>query len=228
MTDRISVMIADDSAAYRSGLRALIQATPDLELAGEAADGSATLELVAALQPDVVLMDLNMPGLNGVDATAQIMTTAPHVAVLVVTMFDDDDSIFAAMQAGARGYVLKGASKGEMLRAIRAVAGGEAIFGAAIARRLQAYFNRPGRPEAMPEAFPDLSTREREVLDLIAQHLTNPEIADRLSLSEKTVRNYVSNIFSKLQVNDRSRAIMLARDAGYGRDERHPGSRRTS
>lgn len=225
MTDRISVMIADDSAAYRSGLRALIQATPDFELAGEAADGASTLEMVASLQPDVVLMDLNMPGLNGVEATAEIMTTAPHVAVLVVTMFDDDDSIFAAMRAGARGYVLKGASKGEMLRSIRAVADGEAIFGAAIARRLQSYFNRPARSSAMPEAFPELSTREREVLDLIAQHLTNPEIAHRLSLSEKTVRNYVSNIFAKLQVNDRSRAIMLARDAGYGRDERHPGRR---
>ena len=224
MTDPISVMIADDSAAYRSGLRALIQATPDFHLAGEAEDGASTLDMVAALQPDVVLMDLNMPGMNGVDATAQIMATAPHVAVLVVTMFDDDDSIFAAMQAGARGYVLKGASKGEMLRAIRAVAGGDAIFGAAIARRLQAYFNRPRRSAAMPEAFPELSSREREVLDLIAQHLTNPEIADRLSLSEKTVRNYVSNIFSKLQVNDRSRAIMLARDAGYGREERRPGS----
>lgn len=216
MSDSISVLVVDDSAPFRAGLRALLAATPGLELAGEAKDGAAAIAFVESVQPDVVLMDLNMAGLNGIEATRRILAASPHVAILVLTMFDDDDSVFAAMQAGARGYVLKGGTKAELLRSIRAVAGGEAIFGAAIARRLQAYFAQPRINPAPPDAFPDLSGREREVLDLIAQHLTNPEIAEKLDLSEKTVRNYVSNIFAKLQVNDRSRAIMLARDAGFG------------
>jgi DNA-binding NarL/FixJ family response regulator len=215
MREAIRVAVADDSAPFRSGIKALLLAAGDLELAGEAANGEEAIALVESGNPDVFLMDLNMPGHNGIEATRQITTAAPHVAVLVVTMFDDDDSVFAAMQAGARGYLLKGAGKAELLRSIRAVAEGEAIFGAAIARRLQAYFSQP-RPRGAPDAFPDLSAREREVLDLIAGHLTNPEIAQKLGLTEKTVRNYVSNIFAKLQVNDRSRAIMLARDAGFG------------
>lgn len=217
MPDPISVAVVDDSAPFRAGLRALLGATDDLVIVGEATDGEEALALLDVAMPDVMLMDLNMPGLNGIDATRRILATAPHVAVLVVTMFDDDDSVFAAMQSGARGYLLKGAPKAEILRAIRAVANGEAIFGAAIARRLREYFSTPIPSEARPDAFPELSLREREVLDLIAAHLTNPEIAEQLGLSEKTVRNYVSNIFAKLQVNDRSRAIMMARDAGFGR-----------
>ena len=216
MAESIRILVVDDSAPFRQGLRMLIAATDEFELSGEANDGASAIAHVERYQPDVVLMDINMPAVNGIDATRSIVATAPHVAVLVVTMFDDDDSVFAALQAGARGYLLKGATKSEIVRSIRAVAEGEAIFGAAIARRLQAYFARPRAPSGPATAFPDLSAREREVLELIAQHLTNPEIALRLGLSEKTVRNYVSNIFAKLQVNDRSRAIMMARDQGFG------------
>lgn len=218
MSEAIRVAVVDDSAPFRSGIRALLHATEDLELAGEASDGQGAIALVESRCPDVMLMDLNMPGMNGIEATRQIVNTAPHIAILVVTMLDDDDSVFAAMRAGARGYVLKGALKMEILRSIRSVAAGEAIFGAGIARRLQRYFSATRSGIALPEAFPELSARERGVLDLIAQHVTNPEIAERLGLTEKTVRNYVSNIFAKLQVNDRSRAIMLAREAGYGQE----------
>lgn len=217
MTDPIRIVIIDDSGPFRAGLRALIGATSELELAGEAEDGAAAIELVAARQPDVVLMDLNMPNLNGIEATRRLLQSAPHVGVLVVTMFEDDDSVLAAMQAGARGYLLKGASRGEIVRAIRTVAEGGAVFGPAIARRMQVLFDRSNEQPGTANAFPELSPREREVLDLIANHLTNPEIADRLSLTEKTVRNYVSGIFAKLGVNDRSRAIRLAREAGFGR-----------
>lgn len=214
MTDRLRVLLADDHAHFRAGIRALLLTEGDLDVVGESATGDEAVARAATLQPDVVLMDLNMPGLGGIEATRRITYTSPHIAVLVISMVEADDSVFAALQAGARGYLLKGAPKAEVLRAIRAVASGEAIFGPAIARRLMGYF---AVPRAAPStAFPELTEREREILDLIAQHRSNTEIADRLVLSEKTVRNYVSNICAKLQVADRAQAILRAREAGLG------------
>ncbi len=214
MMEQIRVLIADDHEPFRMGLRALLQATADTEVVGEAATGQEAVSLAAALQPDVILMDLHMPGITGIGATRQILHTSPHIAVLVVTMFEGDDSVFAALQAGARGYLLKGAPKAELLRSIRGVSGGEAIFGPAIAKRLMQFFAglKPGATSALPE----LTERDHEVLALIAQQHTNGEIAQRLELSPKTVRNHVSNIFSKLQVADRAQAIMRAREAGLG------------
>src|SRR5437773_1953572 len=215
----IRVLIADDHPFFRDGLRVLIDAAPDTTLVGDATTGDEAVALAATVQPDVILMDLKMPGLNGIEATRQIVGASPHIGVLVVTMYEDDDSVFAAMRAGARGYLLKGADKEEMLLAIRAVARGEAIFGPAIARRLMQYFSAP--PPAVAAAlFPDLTDREREILALIAQASNNQQIADRLFLSLKTVRNYVSNIYSKLQVADRAQAIVRAREAGFARDNR--------
>ena len=213
----IRVLIADDHPHFRDGLRALLVSAPDLEVVGEAGDGEQAISLAAKLQPDVILMDLNMPGMGGIEATRRILRTSPHIAVLVISMFEDDDSVFTALQAGARGYLLKGALKAEILRSIRAVASGEAIFGPSIAKRLIQYFATP-RPSAPPDAFPELTDREHEILALIARHDTNPEIAKRLYLSPKTVRNHVSNIFTKLQVSDRAQAIIRAREAGLGQD----------
>jgi DNA-binding NarL/FixJ family response regulator len=215
----ISVLIADDHSHFRAGLRALLAAVPDVEVVGEASGGDEAVALAARLQPDVILMDLHMPGLSGIEATARILHTSPHIRVLVVSMFDDDDSVFAALQAGAGGYLVKGARKAEIVRSIRAVAAGEAIFGPAIATRLMHYFATP-HPNALlnapSDAFPGLTEREREILVLIAQHHTNPEIARRLQVSPKTVRNHVSNIFTKLQVATRAQAIIRAREAGLG------------
>jgi DNA-binding NarL/FixJ family response regulator len=212
--DTIHLLITDDSQAARTGLQALFKGVPDILLVGEASGGIESITLAERLQPDVILMDLHMPEVNGIEATRQIVQTSPHIAILVLTMYDDDDSVFAAMQAGARGYLLKGTSKKEMLRAIRDVASGAAIFSPAIARRMVSYFNQlHNQPSA--HAFPELTQREREVLALMSQHHTNQEIALSLSLSPKTVRNYTSNIFSKLQVADRAGAILKARDAGF-------------
>jgi DNA-binding NarL/FixJ family response regulator len=211
----VRVLIADDHPHFRDGLRALLLSASDLEVVGEAGDGEDAISLAAELQPDVILMDLNMPGVGGIEATRRILRTSPHIAILVISMFEDDDSIFAALQAGARGYLLKGALKAEILRSIRAVSSGEAIFGPTIAKRLMQYFASP-RPSTPPDAFPELTEREREILTLIAQHETNPEIAKRLHLSPKTIRNHVSNIFTKLQVADRAQAIIRAREAGLG------------
>ncbi|MCI0396199.1 MAG: response regulator transcription factor [Chloroflexi bacterium] len=211
----ISILIADDNTEFREGLRALCDSVPDFTVAGEATTGEEAVTLAVKLQPDVVLMDLNMPGVNGIEATRHILHTSPHIGILVLTMFDDNDSVFAAVRAGARGYVLKGALKAEIVRAVRAINSGEAIFGAAVARQVMHYFATP-RPPAPPQTFPELTEREREILALMAQHLTNPEIAHRLGISEKTVRNQVSNIFNKLQVTDRAQAIIRAREAGLG------------
>ena len=213
----IRILIADDHPHFRDGLRALLVSDSDLEVVGEAGDGEEAISLAADLQPDVILMDLGMPGVGGIEATRRILRTSPHIAILVISMFEDEDSVFAALQAGARGYLLKGALKAEILRSIRAVVSGEAIFGPAIARRLMQYFAAP-RPSAPPDAFPELTEREHEILELIARHETNPEIAKRLHLSPKTVRNHVSNIFTKLQVADRAQAIIRAREAGLGHE----------
>jgi DNA-binding NarL/FixJ family response regulator len=209
----IRILVADDHAAFRSGLAALLRTQPGLVLAGEAQTGIEAVEQALELQPDVVIMDLNMPGLDGISATRRIVDASPHIAVLVLTMADDDVALFDAIRAGARGYVLKGADRGELSRAIRAVASGEAIFGPDVARRLMAFFAEAPRAAA---AFPELSVREREVLELVARGLSNQHIEDRLVISPKTVRNHVSNIFSKLRVRDRAAAIVRAREAGMG------------
>jgi DNA-binding NarL/FixJ family response regulator len=219
VTDTLRVLIADDHLIFRDGLRALLLSSPDAELVGEAASGEEAVVLAGSLQPDVVLMDLQMPGLNGIEATRRIVQDSPHIRVLVITMFEDDNSVLAAMRAGARGYLLKGATHAEMARAIRAVGEGEAIFSPTIAARLMEFF-ASFRPAAVPRVFPELSDREREILDLIAQGQKNPEIAARLVLSPKTVRNHVTNILSKLQVADRTEAIIRAREAGLGLDRR--------
>jgi DNA-binding NarL/FixJ family response regulator len=207
--------MADDHVLFRDGLRALLSSAPDLQLVGEATTGEEAITLAARLQPDVILMDLKMPGVTGIEATRQILRESPHIGVLMVTMFDEESAIFAAMRAGARGYILKGATHAEMLRAIRAIGAGEAIFSPAIARRLMEYFAQL-RPATTPAVFPELSEREREILDLLAQGYKNAEIASHLNLSPHTVRNYVSNIISKLQVADRAHAIIRAREAGLG------------
>jgi len=219
--DPIRVLIADDHPFFRDGLRVLLEATPDTELAGEAASGDEAVVLARETLPDVILMDLRMPGMGGVEATRELLKGNPDAAVLVVTMVEEDDSVFAAMRAGARGYLLKGADKDETLAAIRAVARGEAVFGPGIARRLTRYFSEgpPASRDARALLFPELTEREREILALIAAGKNNAEIAGTLFLSLKTVRNYVSNIFAKLQVTDRAQAIVRAREAGLGRDD---------
>jgi DNA-binding NarL/FixJ family response regulator len=211
--DSLRILIADDHPLFRKGLRTLLMATADTEVIGEATTGQEVIELAATLQPDVILMDLQMPGVNGIEATRQIVQTSPHIRILVITLFEDDASVFSALRAGARGYVLKDTKEEEMVRAIRAVGSGEAIFSPAIATRLMDFFAAP--LHAVPkEIFPTLTEREREILQLIARGSTNHDIAKQLALSVKTINNYVSNIFSKLQVADRAQAIIRARDAG--------------
>ena len=213
----IRVLLVDDHPVFRHGLSALLSALPDLEVVAEGATGDEAVRLADELRPDVVVMDLNMPGLNGVEATRQVTRGHPEVGVLVLTMFEDDDSVFAAMRAGARGYLVKGADGPEVLRAIAGVAEGEAIFGPSVARRVLSYLTRPLSAQD-ERVFPDLTSREREVLELVAAGHGNATIAARLSLSPKTVRNNVSSIFAKLQVADRAEAIVRARRAGLGLD----------
>lgn len=208
----IRVLIVDDHAYFRKGLRALLKLLPEVEVVGEAADGDEAVGQTTALQPDVVLMDLHMPGRGGLAATEEILRASPHVAVLMLTMVEDDESLAAALRVGARGYVLKGADRVELGRAIRAVRNGEAIFSPAMAQRLAGFFSQPQRPAA--PAFPELSEREREVLALVGRGLSNGEIAARLFISGKTVRNHITNIFAKLGVSERSEAIARARAAG--------------
>jgi DNA-binding NarL/FixJ family response regulator len=212
----LQVLVADDHPLFRNGLRTLLASAPEAELVGEATNGEEAVSLAAELQPDVILMDVQMPGMGGIEATRRIARDSPHPRVLVVTMFEDDGTVFQAMRAGARGYVLKGANYAEMLRAIRAVGNGEAIFSPKIAVRLMDFFSSI-RPTTLPQVFPELSDREREILDLIARGHKNPEIAKRLYLSPKTVRNHVSNILHKLQAADRTEAIIRAREAGLGK-----------
>jgi DNA-binding NarL/FixJ family response regulator len=211
------VLMADDHALFRYGLKAILANAEGFEVVGEATTGEEVVEKVASLRPDIILMDIQMPGINGIEATRRVLERNPNIGVVVVTMFEDDDSVFAAMRAGARGYILKGADAKEVLKVVAAVAGGEAHFGPEIARRLMGFFSAP-KPAAPSEAFPELTAREAEVLDLIAQGLNNQDIARRLYLSPKTVRNHVSNIFLKLQVADRAQAIVRAREAGLGED----------
>lgn len=213
MDTGINVLIADDSQPFRVGLHMMLNSVADMRIVGEASDGAEAINMAVEFQPDVILMDLHMPDVHGIEATRQIVQTSPHIGILVLTMFDDDDSVFAAMRSGARGYLLKGADQEEITRAIRAVNNGEAIFSPAIARRLISYFSVM-KPLSPPEIFPELTKRELEILMLIAKGSNNTEIADHFVISEKTVRNHVSNIYAKLQVVDRAQAIIRARDAG--------------
>lgn len=214
---KITILIADDHQPFRSGLRSLLESSQDIHVVGEVGTGENAVIYAAKLQPDVILMDIQMSGLNGIEATRRILHTSPHIAILVLTMFEDDDFVFSALRAGARGYLLKGTMKADLLRAIQAVSSGEAIFGAAIARRLMTYFAEAQHPtQHLQFVFPELTEREREILNLIAGHQSNSEIANDLKISLKTVRNHVSNIFSKLQVVDRTQAILKAREAGLG------------
>jgi DNA-binding NarL/FixJ family response regulator len=223
MTEPIRIVVADDHPLFRAGLRALLDSVADTDVVGEAATGDEAVRAALSLQPDVIVMDLNMPDLNGIEATRQILDSGADVNVLVITMHDDDEAVFAAIRAGARGYLLKGADQEETLRAIRSVANGEAIFGPRIAAGLQRFLATA--PASEPgHAFPQLTERELEILQLLAQRRTNAEIAAELYLSQKTVRNYVSAIFAKLQVADRAEAGLVARAAGLGSLDAHePG-----
>jgi DNA-binding NarL/FixJ family response regulator len=215
-TEQLTIVVAEDHPLYRRALTALLGEQPGWSVVAEAEDGVGAVTAAHAEQPDVVVMDLRLPGLDGIEATRRIVAASPHIAVLVLTMYDDDASVFAAMRAGARGYLLKGADQADIVRAVAAVADGEAIFGSAVARRIIEFFAAP-RPAAVPEiVFPELTAREHEVLDLIAAGRSNADLAAALVLSPKTVRNHVSNIFAKLHVADRSAAIVRAREAGLG------------
>ncbi len=211
----ICVVIADDHPVVRDGLSALLASVPSVTVTGIAATGREAVHAAVTLRPDVLVMDIQMPDLSGIAATREITRAAPDVAVLMLTMFDDDDSVFAAMRAGARGYLLKGAQQDEIIRAIQAVAAGEAIFGPGVARRVLGLVSAPPAP-GIP--FQGLTSRERQVLNLIAAGARNAEIARQMSIAPKTVANHVSAIFSKLQIADRNQAIIRARDAGLGRN----------
>jgi len=208
------LLVVDDHPAFRRGLELILADVDDVQIVGEAETGLRAVELAREVAPDVVLMDLRMPDLDGIEATRRLSRSVPAAAVVVLTMFEDDDSVFAAMRAGARGYLLKGAEQDEIVRAIRAAAAGEAIFGPQIAQRVIAHF-ATGAGSAK-ELFPALTDREREVLEMLAAGKGNATIAHELKISLKTVRNHVSNVFTKLQVSDRSAAIVKARQAGLG------------
>ena len=216
----IRVLVADDHPVFRRGMRAILGADAGTDLVGEATDGEEAVTLALELRPDVILMDLNMPNVTGIEATRRVLEASPETAILMLTMFEDDDSVLAAMRAGAHGYVLKGADGAQTLRAIHAVADGEAIFGPEITRRLTELLATPGQDQDASHPFPSLTEREHEILTLMAAGLTNAAIASRLYLSPKTVRNYVSSIFTKLHVTDRPQAIVRAREAGLGKEAR--------
>jgi DNA-binding NarL/FixJ family response regulator len=214
---QIKLMIADDHKLFREGLKALLAITDDIEIIGEAEDGDTAVKKCRELQPTIILMDINMPGLNGIQATKTILEKHPETGIIMLTMLEDDASVFNAMRAGARGYLLKGADPNEVLSVIRAVAGGQALFGPAIAGRVLGYFKELRTISNASQTFtpfPELTERELEVLRLISQGLNNQGIAQKLVLSPKTVRNHITNIFSKLQVADRAQAIVRAREAG--------------
>lgn len=212
----IRIMVVDDHKLFREGLTALLNDAQETAVVGEAGTGAEAVAKASTVEPDVILMDIQMPDMNGIEATRRILTNQPQIGVAMLTMLEDDDSLFAAMCAGARGYILKGADKAEVFQTIKAVAEGQALFSPAIAQRLTQFFQRGGQMGKSVAPFPELTDREREVLTLIAQGRSNNEIAHRLTISPKTVSNHISNIFNKLQVADRSQAIIKARDAGIG------------
>lgn len=215
----LRILIADDQTITRTGLRALLAAQSDIEVVGEAANGEEVVEQAATMQPDVILMDLRMPGMNGIEATRRIHRSSPLIAILVLTVFEDDTSVFPAIRAGARGYLLKNADQEELLRGIRTVASGGAIFSPGIAQRVLGYLNKP-EPDLPKNIFDELTLREREILDLLAQGRTNAEIASDLNLSPKTVSNNISNVLLKLQAADRAKLMLMALEAGLGKDRK--------
>lgn len=220
--DPIRVLIVDDHTLFREGVLAILKGAADVEAVGEAASGQEAVQQAALLSPDVILMDIQMPDMNGIEATQAILKVQPSIGVIMVTMLEDGDFLFAAMRAGARGYVLKGADKQEMLQSIRAVADGQAIFGPAVASKLSDFFREgiiTSKRKGLVKVFPELTDREHEILDLIALGKNNGEIASQLHISVKTVSNHISNVFNKLEVADRAQAIVLAKDAGMGKSE---------
>ena len=224
----IRILLVDDSAQFRDGLSVLLDSISGMLVVGQAVDGEDAVTRALALQPDVVLMDINMPIKDGIAAAADLAARAPHIAIVMLTMLDEDESVFAAMRAGSRGYVVKGARQDEMARAIRAAFAGDVVFGAAIARRMASYFNGISTIDPGLRAFADLTDREREILDLIARGHNNQQISDTLGLSLKTVRNYVSSLLTKLQVTNRAAAIVRAREAGVGDPRRREQRQVTS
>lgn len=217
--DSIRILIADDQTITRSGLQTMLAEHQDMQVIGEARDGAEVVELAASLQPDVILMDVRMPGINGIEATRRIHRTSPHIRILVLTVFDDDTLVFPVIRAGASGYLLKNTEQDELLRAIRTVANGGAIFSPGIAQKVLGYLNAP-QPNAPKESFDELTTREREILELIAQGKTNTEIATTLNLSSKTVSNYISNVLLKLHATDRAKLMLMALEAGMGQRDK--------
>jgi DNA-binding NarL/FixJ family response regulator len=218
MTGPVRVVIADDHPMFRYGLRAVLATTDEVTVVGEAGDGQELLAVVDHERPDVVLTDLTMPGLDGVLATRRILDQFPGTGVLILTMHEDDEAVFAALRAGARGYLLKGADRAEIVRAVLAVASGQAVYGAKVTQRIVGFFTQAGTQHAA-RAFPDLTPREREILALVAAGHGNHEIARRLVLSEKTVRNHLAAVLLKLGVPNRASAVAKARDAGLGRPD---------
>jgi DNA-binding NarL/FixJ family response regulator len=211
------VLLVEDHPMFRDGLARMLETVEDVEVVGEAGTGEEAVQLAEQLKPTIILMDLNLPKMSGIEATKQIIQKQPNIGILVLTMYDDDSSVFAAMRAGARGYLLKEASRNEIIRAIEAVGDGEAIFSPSIARRMMYYFEAKSK-QAQVDVFPQLTEREREVLDHIARGENNGDIASVLGLNQKTVRNHVSNILSKLHASDRAHAIIMAREAGLGKE----------
>lgn len=214
LSRQLRVLVVDDHPLFRYGLCTVLAAEPSIDVVGEAATGRDAVSAARAYTPDVVVMDLHLPDIDGIEATREIVGERSSTGVVVLTMFNDSESVFAAMRAGARGYLLKGSGQEEIIRAVHAVGRGEAIFGPDIATRVLGYFNNA--PVTSDPVFPELTSREREVLALIADGRSNAAIAASLSLSPKTVRNHVSSIFTKLHVADRAQAIVRARKAGLG------------
>lgn len=215
----VRLLIADDQTITRSGLRSLLDTQAGIEVVSEATNGEEAVELAVSLQPDVILMDLRMPSINGIEATRRIHRVSPHIAILVLTVFEDDTSVFPAIRAGARGYLLKNADQAELLRGIKTVANGGAIFSPGIAQRVLGYLTKP-EPDLPKNVFDELTPREGEILDLLAQGKTNSEIASSLNLSPKTVSNHVSNVLLKVQATDRAKLMLMALEAGMGQERK--------
>jgi DNA-binding NarL/FixJ family response regulator len=211
------ILLVEDHPMFRDGLARMLESVEGFEVVGAAVDGEEAVQLAQRLRPNIILMDLNLPKMSGIEATKQIIQKHPETGILVLTMYDDDSSVFAAMRAGARGYLLKEANRNEIIRAIQAVGDGEAIFSPSIARRMMYYFEAKSK-QVQADVFPQLTEREREVLDHIARGENNAKIASVIGLNQKTVRNHVSNILSKLHAGDRAHAIIMAREAGLGKD----------